>query len=47
MLLHASIDPSILLDSFVHDLSLCHLSTAYSVHLQLHLRLTLVARDAD
>lgn len=47
MLLHANIDPSILLNGFVHDPSLCRLSIAYGFHLQLHLRLSVAARDGD
>ena len=50
MLLHASEDPSILLNGFVHGQSLCRLSVAYGFHLQLHLctiRPLLAACDED
>jgi len=47
MLLHASIDPSILLDGFVHDPSPGRLSMADSLHLPLHLRPGSAARPRN
>lgn len=38
MLLHARINPSILLDGLLHDATFCRLFVTYRFHLQLHLQ---------